>query len=533
MLGRTRRAAAAEADEALRRVGLDPEQFGPRYPHELSGGQKQRVNIARALALQPRLVILDEAVSALDKSVEAQVLNLLARLKRELGLTYVFISHDLAVVRHVSDRVLVMYLGCVAESGPAEAVFAAPLHPYTRALLASRLSMDPDHRVGEAPIVGDPPSPANPPSGCRFRTRCPHVEGVCAEVVPVPLAGLGGASGGLPYVACRVGAFCGAFGMTPLAELDGLRVRFGRGAEAVEAVRGVSLRVMPGEVVCLLGESGSGKSVSMRALMRLLPPQARIEGGVRVEGREVTSLSGRALRDLRGGAAAMVFQEPMTALDPVYTVGQQIVESVRRHLGGSVAAARARALEVLELVRVPDAARRLDAYPHELSGGLRQRVVIAMALSCRPRLLLADEPTTALDATVQIQILVLLRGLQQELGMGMVIVTHDLGVAAEVADRVAVMYAGQIVEQGAVREVLRSPVHPYTRGLMASQVRQGGVEIAAIPGAPPDMRRPPPGCAFAPRCAHVVEACTAAIPAEREVAAGRMARCIRAHELVH
>jgi peptide/nickel transport system ATP-binding protein len=191
VLGRSRRQAADEANEALRRVGLDPMQFGPRYPHELSGGQKQRVNIARALALQPRLVILDEAVSALDKSVEAQVLNLLAALKRQLGLTYVFISHDLAVVRHVSDRVLVMYLGCVAESGPADQVFANPLHPYTRALLASRLSMDPDDRVEAVPITGDPPSPANPPSGCRFRTRCPHAEPVCAEQVPTPPGRIG------------------------------------------------------------------------------------------------------------------------------------------------------------------------------------------------------------------------------------------------------------------------------------------------------------------------------------------------------
>ena len=186
VLGRSKRQAAAQADETLRRVGLDPELFGPRYPHELSGGQKQRVNIARALALEPRLVILDEAVSALDKSVEAQVLNLLAKLKRDLGLTYVFISHDLAVVRHVSDRVLVMYLGCVAESGPAEDVFANPLHPYTQALLASRLSMDPDARVDQAPITGDPPSPANPPSGCRFRTRCPHAEQICADKPPTP-----------------------------------------------------------------------------------------------------------------------------------------------------------------------------------------------------------------------------------------------------------------------------------------------------------------------------------------------------------
>ena len=192
-LGRGRRAAATAADETLRRVGLDPAQFGPRYPHELSGGQKQRVNIARALALDPRLVILDEAVSALDKSVEAQVLNLLARLKAQFGLTYLFISHDLAVVQHVSDRVLVLYLGWVVESGPAAEVFARPLHPYTQALLASRLSMDPDHRVEQAPITGDPPSPANPPSGCRFRTRCPHAEAVCADAVP----GLGGSIGHL------------------------------------------------------------------------------------------------------------------------------------------------------------------------------------------------------------------------------------------------------------------------------------------------------------------------------------------------
>ncbi len=183
-LGRGGAEAARMADETLRRVGLDPVQFGPRYPHELSGGQKQRVNIARALALEPRLIILDEAVSALDKSVEAQVLNLLARLKQQFGLTYVFISHDLAVVQHVSDRVLVMYLGWVVESGPAHEVFRAPLHPYTHALLASRLSMDPDHRVEQAPITGDPPSPANPPSGCRFRTRCPQAEAVCAAVVP-------------------------------------------------------------------------------------------------------------------------------------------------------------------------------------------------------------------------------------------------------------------------------------------------------------------------------------------------------------
>ena len=320
--------------------------------------------------------------------------------------------------------------------------------------------------------------------------------------------------------------------MTPLAELGGLNVRF-RGPEGtVSAVRGIDLHVMPGEVVCLLGESGSGKSVSLRALMRLLPPRAEVAGRIQVEGRNVMAMTGRELRAMRGGAVSMVFQEPMTALDPVYTVGNQIAESVTRHLGMSRAQARGRALEVLELVRVPDAARRLDAYPHQLSGGLRQRVVIAMALACRPRLLLADEPTTALDATVQIQILVLLRSLQRELGMGMVLVTHDLGVAAEVADRVAVMYAGQIVEQGPVRDVLQAPAHPYTRGLLASTVRTGGRDIEAIGGAPPDLRNPPPGCAFAARCPDMREACTQEAPAADPFAPARMARCIRLGELL-
>ena len=319
--------------------------------------------------------------------------------------------------------------------------------------------------------------------------------------------------------------------MTPVAQLEDLTVRFGHGPDATQAVRGVTLHVDPGEVLCLLGESGSGKSVSMRALMRLLPPQATITGTVCVEGRDVTAMDGRTLRALRGGAVAMVFQEPMTALDPVYTVGQQITEAILRHKGGSRAAARARALEVLNLVRVPDAERRLSAYPHQLSGGLRQRVVIAMALSCQPRLLLADEPTTALDATVQIQILVLLRTLQRELGMGMVIVTHDLGVAAEVADRVAVMYAGQIVEQGPVRDILRAPAHPYTQGLLASVVREDGTEPPGIPGAPPDLRRPPPGCAFAPRCAYAIPDCTTAIPEDRPIGPGRTTRCIRAEAL--
>jgi peptide/nickel transport system ATP-binding protein len=318
----------------------------------------------------------------------------------------------------------------------------------------------------------------------------------------------------------------------PLVEVRDLTVRFVTRDATVHAVNGVNFSVRRGEVLCILGESGSGKSVTLRAMMRLLPPRrTRIEGSICIDGQDVLAIDKRALGELRGGLVSMIFQEPMTALDPVYTIGTQIAETVLRHKGGSRAAARARALELLELVKIPGAARRLDNYPHELSGGLRQRAMIAMALSCGPRLLLADEPTTALDATVQIQVLILLRRLQRELGMGTIFVTHDLGVAAEIADRIAVMYAGRIVEEGPVADVLHAPIHPYTQGLLASTVHGQSRErdIEAISGSPPDLRRLPQGCAFAPRCGYVQSECTAALPAPHYPVAGRsrMARCFR------
>jgi peptide/nickel transport system ATP-binding protein len=315
----------------------------------------------------------------------------------------------------------------------------------------------------------------------------------------------------------------------PLVEVHDLHVRFVTREATVHAVNGVNFSARRGEVLCILGESGSGKTVTLRTLLRLLPPQrTQIEGQVLVDGQDVLAMSGKQLRDLRGGLAAMVFQEPMTALDPVYTVGQQIGETVRRHTGCDRRAARARALQLLELVRVPSPERRLDAYPHELSGGLRQRAMIAMALSCDPRLLLADEPTTALDATVQVQVLILLRRLQRELGMGMIFVTHDLGVASEIADTIAVMYAGRIVETGPVAEILSNPLHPYTIGLLASTVhgQRRDQDIDAIRGSPPDMRHLPSGCSFAPRCSRRVAACHTVVPEPHFPAPDRMAACL-------
>lgn len=319
----------------------------------------------------------------------------------------------------------------------------------------------------------------------------------------------------------------------PLVTVENLTVDFVSRDSTIRAVNGVSFNLMPGEVLCVIGESGSGKSVTMRSLMRLLPPKkAQIGGRVSVRGYDMLKMSEREISRLSGSEIAMIFQEPMTALDPSYTVGAQIAETVMRHRRCSRAQAMERALELLNLVRIPSPERRLAAYPHELSGGLRQRVMIAIALSCEPSLLLADEPTTALDATVQIQVLILLKRLQAEMGMGMMLVTHDLGVAAQIADRVAVMYAGRIVEQGSVQDVLMNPRHPYTRGMLASTVhgQDRDKDIDAIPGSPPDMRRIPPGCSFSPRCPRTRPECLERVPDFVSVAEGHAARCILLHE---
>jgi peptide/nickel transport system ATP-binding protein len=313
------------------------------------------------------------------------------------------------------------------------------------------------------------------------------------------------------------------------AKVSDLTIKFVSKDSSVSVVNGVDFELKKGETLCLLGESGSGKSVTLRGLTRLLPSTAQFGGRIVIDGVDVLSMPDHQLPDIRGVLVAMIFQEPMTALDPVFTVGQQIVETVRYHERVSYDAARKRALELFEQVQIPSAARRLDAYPHELSGGLRQRAMIALALSCRPKLLLADEPTTALDATVQIQVLSLLRDLQRDLGMTMIIVTHDLGVACEVADRVAVMYAGRFVETGTVEDILLRPTHPYTQGLLHSTVHGGlrGQALQTIPGAPPSLTRLPPGCSFAPRCGEARVVCIEQVPDFVAGSATQSARCFR------
>ncbi|WP_316183763.1 MULTISPECIES: ABC transporter ATP-binding protein [unclassified Bradyrhizobium] len=318
--------------------------------------------------------------------------------------------------------------------------------------------------------------------------------------------------------------------MTNLVEIDNLTIRF-TGERTVHAVNDVSLSLGDGEVLGLLGESGSGKSVTMRALMRLLPnKRTQISGSVKVLGRDVLAMNDEELSRFRGRSVSMIFQEPGLALDPVYTIGRQIAETVMRHEGRSFAEAQARALEMLDVVRIPSAKRRLESYPHEMSGGMRQRAMIALALACRPKVLLADEPTTALDATVQIQILLLLRELQREFGMSVIFVTHDIGVAIEICDRLAVMYAGEIVEQGSLREIVRQPIHPYARGLLASTIHgaRRGERLPTIPGTPPSLDRAPRSCSFAPRCGLAQPRCSEAMPPNIALGPQRLARCVLA-----
>jgi peptide/nickel transport system ATP-binding protein len=272
--------------------------------------------------------------------------------------------------------------------------------------------------------------------------------------------------------------------------------------------------------------------VSLRALMRLLPAYCEIEGSIAIDGEDITTASLSRLEELRGARIAMIFQEPVTALDPVFTVGHQIAETIVRHEGTTRREAWRRALDLFERVQIPSAKRRLATYPHEMSGGMRQRAMIALALSCKPSVLLADEPTTALDVTVQIQILLLLRELQRELGMAVIFVTHDVGAAAEISDRLAVMYAGRFVETGSARDVLRKRAHPYTEGLLAANLHSAepGARLTTIPGAPPNLAALPSGCSFTPRCAYALPACHDAPPPARSYGPSHVACCLRAAE---
>ncbi|PSH68805.1 dipeptide ABC transporter ATP-binding protein DppD [Phyllobacterium brassicacearum] len=332
----------------------------------------------------------------------------------------------------------------------------------------------------------------------------------------------------------------------PILDIRGLRTIFRTRGGEITAVNGLDLTVAAGETVALVGESGSGKSVTSLSVMRLLTRNvgAIAAGSIRFRSkdgsvRDLVALDEQQMRKIRGDDIGMIFQEPMSSLNPVFTIGDQISEPIRIHRNASRKPAMDAAIALLEQVGIPDARRRAGQYPHELSGGMRQRATIAMALACDPVLLIADEPTTALDVTIQAQILDLLLTLQRERGMGVLFVTHNLGVVAEIAHRVAVMYAGRIVEEGPVAEVFRNPRHPYTLGLLASMPRLGeatrlkhaGQKLAAIPGVMPSLANMPDGCAFSPRCRFAINACRVAVPGLAAVDPAHQSRCIRWQEV--
>ncbi|MBQ0827223.1 dipeptide ABC transporter ATP-binding protein [Streptomyces tagetis] len=567
--GVSRGDARRRAVALLEMVGVPhPGVRARQYPHEFSGGMCQRAVIALAIANRPKVLIADEPTTAVDVSVQAQLLEVLRTAARETGAATVLISHDMGVVAEMADRVCVMYGGRVVETGPLARVFGHPRHPYTEGLLACipRLG-DPVARL--TPIPGQPPTPYLLGKGCAFAPRCAHRSGreVCLgerpELVVVDGEGRGGVAAachflaerevpGLrqapPAAAASASASASAASAvvsspaasavsssdsavsSPAAGGEGregggalLEVRelskeypmrsglLGRRTGAVRAVRGLSLVVRPGETVGLVGESGCGKSTTARLLMRLEEPTS---GSVVFDGEEVTGASAGRLRELRR-RMAMVFQDPKASLNPQLSVGANVAEPLRLAGGWSRPARRERVAELFDQVGL--ARHHLERRPSELSGGQRQRVAIARALALRPKLVIMDEPVSALDVSVQAQVLNLLADLKAELGLAYLFVSHDLSVVRHVSDRVAVMYLGRIVELAGRDDIFERPRHPYTQALLRS-VPSAEVEVARrgrrapLQGDPPSPLNPPEGCSFRSRCPLAEEACGREVP---------------------
>ncbi|MBM4041240.1 MAG: ABC transporter ATP-binding protein, partial [Planctomycetes bacterium] len=557
--------AVERAVEALRLVGMpDPAGCLRRYPHQLSGGMQQRAMIAMALACEPTLLIADEPTTALDVTVEAQILDLLRGLQARLGTAILFITHDLAVVAQMAQRVAVMYAGQIVETAPAAALFGAdgPGHPYTQLLLRCRPTREQRRRRLES-IAGRVPRPSEFPPGCRFANRCPQATDTCRDSEP-PLAALADGH----HVACHLhagssrvcssaftrsseqppkGRTTNALAEAPLIEARGLTRHFAirrgilqRVVGHVKAVDGVDLAIPRGRTLALVGESGCGKTTLGKTLIHLIPPTA---GTVRFDGANLAALGEEGLRSFRR-RAQIVFQDPFSSLDPRMMVREIVEEGMEVHgLGGHGAERRERVEHLLHSVGLsPDAA---GAYPHEFSGGQRQRISIARALAVEPDFLVCDEPTSALDVSIQAQILNLLSDLQDEFGLTYLFITHDLGVVEYLADEVAVMYLGRIVEQSPAEPLFDDPLHPYTQALLSAIPDAGVGQASCLPsagGTPaprPRARRerirlsgdvpspasPPPGCHFHPRCRHAMPLCREVYPGETRLASDRIVRC--------
>ena len=542
-------AARARAIELLESVGIpDAARRYSEYPFQLSGGMKQRAMIAMVLAGEPRLLIADEPTTALDVTIQAQVLDLLASLQRERGMGLLLITHDLGVVSRVADRVGVMYAGQLVEVASREKFFAAPAHPYSRALFAALPDAEARGR-SLVTIPGRVPPLESFFTGCRFADRCEFVKDLCRGKEP-PLSAVGDGQRVRCYfpatratratrelVAATDRALAPLLDASssrttpresPLLAVADLKVHFPirkgilqRVAGQVRAVDGVSMQIRTGRTLALVGESGCGKTTAGKAILQLL----RANGGrVTMNGTELTQLSPRELRPLRA-SMQMVFQDPFASLNPRMRVGAIIAEGMRT-LNQGDHAPRVDAL----LQQVGLAPEMRDRYPHEFSGGQRQRIAIARALAVNPQLLICDEPTSALDVSVQAQILNLLKELQATLGLAYLFITHNIAVVDYLAQEVAVMYLGRIVERGTTDEVLRDPQHPYTKALIAAvpritAERPGDAAIKVAAGDMPSAANPPSGCHFHPRCAQATEACRKSYPVATALSATRVVHC--------
>jgi peptide/nickel transport system ATP-binding protein len=503
-----RQVAEAAGDEQsvvdlLDSVGIpDPKRRAQAYPYELSGGLRQRVMIAMAIAGSPSLVIADEPTTALDVTVQAQILELLRHLRDELGTSFILVTHDLGVAAQVSDRIAVLYAGRLAEVGTSADLFTDPHHPYTEGLLRSRLLLDTDRSRPVSTLPGEPPDPRELPAGCAFAPRCPSRTDECEAVVP-KLEAVDGrdvacfhqvhlSSGEDPLgpvepwpepVPERFG------GPSPAVLVHGVHkafvVRSGFRRQRLQALRGVDLDMVKGEAVALVGESGCGKSTLLRTIAGLQPvDEGSIEFG-------------------KGTRPQMVFQDAGASLTPWMTVGEQVGERLLEE-GMSRRQRAERVRDALGLVGLPPEVA--DAKAAQLSGGQRQRVALARATVVPPDVLLCDEPTSALDVSLAATVLNLIGRLRRELGMSVLFVTHDLAAARMVADRIAVMYLGRIVEVGSSEELCTQPAHPYTRALLATVPELGRIEVR-IEGEPANPLDPPTGCAFHTRCPDAIASC--------------------------
>jgi peptide/nickel transport system ATP-binding protein len=543
---KSRSQAMRAAIEMLELVGIpEPARRAVSYPHQMSGGMRQRAMIAMALSCGPKLLIADEPTTALDVTIQAQILELMRKVQKETDMSILFITHDLGVVAEIADRVLVMYGGQAVEEATAEATFANPKMPYTIGLLDSvpRVDKAALHRQRLRAIPGNVPNPLSLPAGCAFHPRCRFVIERCrAEMPRLEDTGAGhmsrcwrsndlGMRSIAPAATIATPERNAARARSPLLEVKDLRAYFpvrggvfSRVVSNVKAVQDISFTIDEGEVVGLVGESGSGKTTTGRAILRLIEPTS---GEIRFRGKDVAKASKSDQHELRK-EMQIIFQDPFASLNPRMTIGDAIGEAFDIHNLAKGKAKRERVASLLEQVGM--SSEHMNRYPHEFSGGQRQRVGIARALAVSPKFIVADEPVSALDVSIQAQVVNLLQDLKEELGLTLLFIAHDLSVVEYLSDRVIVMYLGKIMEIAPAKELYINPIHPYTEALLSGvpipdpKIKR---ERILLRGEIPSPMNPPSGCVFRTRCALAIAECAKIVPPLEEVRPGHFKACIR------